>query len=457
MSSTFSSWASREDARPHTWNGERDAERRPEEEADSSLSPPSDAPLDEMREALAAARRRLQYFEGFAPWIEEQMATVVERAAEVAGESEREQERIAEEVERQRAEMERLAEECERLRTEASTIVAQANASAEGVIGEANARAGRLLAEAHQNAESMVNRLRDEAAAIVSRAVGDLTALEATSSAADAAASPVAGHAASAVPSDQPESSEAGTEWATPGGGASQPDGWESEPDAEPGVSAASATEAEEPVGDDVWTGPAVAESESAAQTDLEPEADDPSGPPSSTPVASEPAAQDDAVSETAEVGAFQWLRSALSGRDPTPGNGVAETTTESPFAGREPIPLLSGDASAQVSEFGSDDMFITRLTIHPAFTSHERGMVQRAIDGLIGVERVALGAVTQDFFELLVTHQLFTSVLGSLLTAAGEHIRLIAQHDDSLEVEVIGLDWVRTSEAAEASRVSDA
>ena len=72
-------------------------------------------------------------------------------------------------------------------------------------------------------------------------------------------------------------------------------------------------------------------------------------------------------------------------------------------------------------------------------------------------VQRVAPGAVANDFFELLVTHQLFTSLLGSLLAAAGEHLRLIAQHEDSLEVEITSLDWLGEGERApEGSRSSD-
>ena len=48
-------------------------------------------------------------------------------------------------------------------------------------------------------------------------------------------------------------------------------------------------------------------------------------------------------------------------------------------------------------------------------------------------------------------------SLLGSLLAAAGEHLRLIAQHEDSLEVEITSLDWLGEGERApEGSRSSD-
>jgi hypothetical protein len=89
------------------------------------------------------------------------------------------------------------------------------------------------------------------------------------------------------------------------------------------------------------------------------------------------------------------------------------------------------------------DEVSVTRLTIHPAFSGPERDEVQRAVGSWAGVGRVAQGEVAENRFDLLVTHQLFTSVLGSLLAQAGEHVRLIAQHEDSLEVELTSLSWI--------------
>jgi hypothetical protein len=453
MSSTFSNWASSEDARPHARNGEQEDKQRSSDAADPSFAAP-DEPTDELREALADARRRLQYFEGFAPWIEEQMSTVVERAAEVAGESEREQQRISSEIERQRAEMERLVEECHRLREEAKTIVEDANASAEGVINEANAQASRLLVEAQHNADSLVNRMRDEAAAIVNRAMGDLTALE--------AAHPLEVPASPATwgpLDDQPESHEVHAEWVSPAIEASESEGSSPQPvSPEFNEEGPSQAPVDEPAGDAIWMGTAVAESEPAAQASSEAEGGESLGDTARDQVTSGSVVQDEALAEPAESGPFQWLRSALVGRDTSQRNGGAEQSAESPFENGTPFPPLAPDTAPEGSDPGADETFITRLTIHPAYTHHERDMVQRRIGGLTGVEGVAFGRVTEDFFELLVTHQLFTSVLGSLLVAAGENMRLIAQHDESLEVEITSLDWIHTgADAAEISRASDA
>src|SRR5436190_14230885 len=189
MPSSFSTWSNRDGGSQTSWNG--DSDRAPEEHGAVSLPLQADGDgdggVEELKDALEAARRRLKYFEGFAPWIEEQMVAVVERASAISAENEREQQRIVGEIERQRGDVEQLTQEAERLREEAKSVVAEANATAEDGIGQANATAARVLAQAQRNAETMVKRLRAEAAAIVTRALGDLTALE-TNAAADLAA-----------------------------------------------------------------------------------------------------------------------------------------------------------------------------------------------------------------------------------------------------------------------------
>jgi len=162
---------------------------------------------------------------------------------------------------------------------------------------------------------------------------------------------------------------------------------------------------------------------------------------------------QEEASPEPAgEPGPFQWLRTALAGRDASPRKESSDTAGGMPFPdGVASLhPETGGDPAQQDSS--DEDIFVTRLVIHPSFTADERHQLQERIRGFTGIQRTSLGAVDDDFFELLVTHQLFTSMLGSLLTAAGEHIRLIARHDDSLEIEVTALDWVREG-AVEAGR----
>jgi len=460
MPTTFSNWANGEGPSAKTRNGEHERGERAMNNALSSPFVPANPPveqlreqlLDELREELTVARRRLQYFEGFAPWIAEQMSAVVERAAEVGVENEREQERIAAELERRREEMKRVSEERDRFRDEAQTIVADANAAAEGVIREANARAARLLAEAHREADGIVNRLREEAAAIVSKALGDLGSLEATNANAEQAHTVprVAEHWATLAGEVRNERSGAPEE-EDPRGNAES-----ALVPAEPAVTD------DAPVPDDMWTGSMVADEEATGHEPPPAVAFDTSGPTlesepgptleSEPAPAPQPSAPKEAVDEPEdEPGPLQWLRSGRAGRDVSLRNGTPDVAPGLPFASQG-----SSEASAKV-EPNPDDVCITRVTMHPAFTSGERADLQRRVEGLPGVERVQQGTVGDDSLELLVTHQLYTSVLGSLLTAAGEHIRLIAQHDDSLEVEITGLEWLHGAGDSEASRALDA
>jgi F0F1-type ATP synthase membrane subunit b/b' len=425
MPSTFSSWANSEDNRAaQSWDD--DHERDHAAPLDASAAIATDGSLEELREELAVARRRLQYYEGFAPWIEEQMAAVVERAAEVAGESEREQARLAVQIEHHRQEIDRLVQERDHLKEESQMIVAEANATAEGVINQANARAARLMAEAHQKAEAMVSRLRDEAVAIVNRALGDLAVLDTANAEHDLQSN------VRLKADDQ---------------GGRRADSGSADVDAdEPPGEDASANEY-------VWVEPS-AESAPQAVEDRVPEGAERDEFP---PVAEVPAGEEptpEPPEEAQEPGPFQWLRSTLGGREAAypddASNGANGQTRDSAFTFPE------NDPGAASSQPNTDEIFVTRLIIRPTFTSEERDEIQHRIEGLNGIERVGLGAVEDDRFELLITHQLFTSVLGSLLTAAAEHVRLIAQHDDELDIEVTGLDWLHDS-PSEAGRGADA
>jgi len=444
MPTTFSSWANRESGSQPNWNGESESVRAqaPElaPESQSASEAASDSSIEELREELATARRRLQYFEGFGPWVEEQMATVVERASEISAENEREQQRVAAEIEHQRVDVDRLTQECARLREEAQVVVADANAAAEDVIGEANTKAAQLMAQAQANAELLVNRLRAEAAAIVSKAVGDLTALEANAvEELTAAPAPVPW----APSMDETERNGVSGEWAaTPAEGAqSSVDeaGPESRGDAEPAPE--DDHEAEK------LSQPAIAQD----RPDTADVSDEPFAGEAEPALSEEPGNED--VDSAAETGPFQWLRTALGGPTSPPSTGFAPAEEEEPPA---PGALPARDEIPASSSL-DDEVSVTRLTIHPALSAPEREEVRRDVQGWAGVSRVAEGNFGEDYFELLVTHQLFTSVLGSLLARAGEHVRLIAQHEDSLEVELTSLSWIASDAATAAARATDA
>jgi hypothetical protein len=134
------------------------------------------------------------------------------------------------------------------------------------------------------------------------------------------------------------------------------------------------------------------------------------------------------------DAGPFQWLRSALAG-------GNASARKDGPASGDDQPASNESDGAVGQDE-SDEECFVTRLVVHPAFTPDERRQLQERVSGFSGVQRATVGAVQNDSFEMHVTHELYTSMLGSLLASAGENIRLIAQRDDSLEIEITALDW---------------
>src|SRR6266540_30670 len=75
------------------------------ESAPPSASSSGDELIESLGDALRTAQLRLAYFERFGPWVEEQMAAVVERAAEVERGTERARREAAEEIAALRAQV----------------------------------------------------------------------------------------------------------------------------------------------------------------------------------------------------------------------------------------------------------------------------------------------------------------------------------------------------------------
>jgi hypothetical protein len=161
-----------------------------------TVTPPQPQPdsVESLRDALRAAEVRPAYFERFGPWVQEQMAAMVEYASslehdcerlrteattdaarmraevaeEVAGmrrDAERERQEIAGEIARYREEIESLNAECERKREEARATVAQAHKASELVMGRLNESAASIVQRALADFESLRHELTPEALA----------------------------------------------------------------------------------------------------------------------------------------------------------------------------------------------------------------------------------------------------------------------------------------------------
>jgi len=109
---------------------------------------PEEESLASLRDSLREAQRRLAYYERFGPLLEEQMSTVVAKAAEVARESELDKAEIEREVARLRQEAEGLRAECEWQRAEASAIIAQAHHDAAGILARARGDVSAIVSSA---------------------------------------------------------------------------------------------------------------------------------------------------------------------------------------------------------------------------------------------------------------------------------------------------------------------
>jgi hypothetical protein len=140
--------------------------------------------VESLREALRTARLRVAYFERFGPWVEEQMAAVVERSATLERESELRREETAAEITARRAE---VAEEIASLRRESererqeidSALVRRRQELAELTVDCERKRdeAAATIAQAHKTADFVMGKLNESASGIVDRALADFEAL----------------------------------------------------------------------------------------------------------------------------------------------------------------------------------------------------------------------------------------------------------------------------------------
>jgi len=143
-----------------------------------------DESIESLREALRTAQLRLAYFEQFGPWVGEQMAAVVERAAEVERDTERTRRETADEIAALRAE---VAEEiiaarrvAERERNEIDAELARRREELEALKSECDLKreeATATVAHAHETAEYVTGTLSGTASDIVQRALSELETL----------------------------------------------------------------------------------------------------------------------------------------------------------------------------------------------------------------------------------------------------------------------------------------
>jgi len=181
-------------------------------------TPASDS-IESLRDALRAAELRLAYFERFGPWVEEQMAAVVERASSLERDGERMRAEATDEAARLRAEVADevagIRRDAEHERQEVAAETARCRRELDALKAECERRreeAKATVAHAHQTAELVMGRLSESADGIVQRALADFTslrseltpeALAATASSLPAAAEPEEGAEDAPVPEDE--------------------------------------------------------------------------------------------------------------------------------------------------------------------------------------------------------------------------------------------------------------
>lgn len=140
--------------------------------------------VESLHEALRAAQLRVEYFERFGPWVEEQMAAVVERATALERESERRRDETSAEIASLRAdvadEIAAARQESERERKEIEAEFQRRREELQELKAESDRKrdeAAATIAHAHATASVVMGRLTESASGIVQRALGDLETL----------------------------------------------------------------------------------------------------------------------------------------------------------------------------------------------------------------------------------------------------------------------------------------
>ena len=106
--------------------------------------------------------------------------------------------------------------------------------------------------------------------------------------------------------------------------------------------------------------------------------------------------------------------------------------------------------ASAKSAKNPADERVVTRLIVRPSVAPDLRVRFKERTERLPGVDAALFGAVEDESFDMLVSHEHSVNVADEIVAMAPAQIRLIESRVGSLEVELTSVEWL---EAAEAGR----
>jgi len=149
-------------------------------------------------------------------------------------------------------------------------------------------------------------------------------------------------------------------------------------------------------------------------------------------------------------VGEYSWeaVSVAITDTAPSPEMEIEEAEEEAAAAelaaedGVEASPTATGfDESTQPPAdlvAAAHDGSVTRLRTHPLMTEDKIQGFARTLAGLTGVRAVTVGTVGADAFDIMVTHEPDTSVLGGLLGVPELDFRLLSRDASYLEIRLM-------------------
>jgi hypothetical protein len=110
------------------------------------------------------------------------------------------------------------------------------------------------------------------------------------------------------------------------------------------------------------------------------------------------------------------------------------------------PTPVAAASSTApSPAARPSGPMTETKLRIRTALSPERLAEFEDSLEARPEIARVASGSTQNGAIELLVTHKVDTSLLGSLLAILGLDLRLTARGEGFLEVEIAESDPVRS------------
>ena len=101
--------------------------------------------------------------------------------------------------------------------------------------------------------------------------------------------------------------------------------------------------------------------------------------------------------------------------------------------------------ASAKNALNPADERVVTRLIVRPSVAPDLRMRLKERIARLPGIDAALLGAVDEESFEILLAHEHEPSVLDSIVGMAPEQLLVTVRHEDRLELELAGVEWLRS------------